>query len=99
MRYEFFAQLALKPNIMNTEQQRKVQQDNALSDKDTDVTRTQNREAVADEAGHPARAGNAPGNAAGDGERKTEADGAGTHREGNYDKNEPQGSEVVGPGA
>lgn len=70
---------------MNNQKESKDQENLHQTDETTDVTRSQNREAVADAAEHPARATDSPGS-----QQQVAMDSTGSHREGNYDKNEPK---------
>ena len=70
---------------MNNEQEKIDRENTNNSDETTDVTRSQNREAVADAAEHPARLYDNMGK---EGTQKSVSDSTGSHREGNYEKNE-----------
>lgn len=68
---------------MQNEQEKKQQDQHTTQNKDTDVTRTQNREAVADAAEHPA-----PDTPAKQTVQAQPDNETGSHREGNYERNE-----------
>lgn len=73
---------------MSTSQERNQQDENTSVDKDTDLTRSQNRQAAANAAEHPAREFDPEGSGAGKQDRHREPGSSGSHREGNYNKNE-----------
>ena len=73
---------------MNTQQERNQQAEDNASDNHTDVTRSQNREAVVNAAAHPARDFDPEGSGAGEQDRQRQPGSEGSHREGEYDKND-----------